>query len=52
MIWACFCGNKLNSIAFIDGLINSHIYISVLKDKLLPFFQALHNDGVTDIIFQ
>jgi transposase len=52
MIWACFCGNKLGPIAFIDGSINSHVYISVLQDKLLPFFQALHNDGVTDIIFQ
>jgi len=47
MIWACFCRNKLGSIAFIDGSVNSHVYISVFEDKILPFFQALHNDGVT-----
>src|SRR5579859_6105376 len=52
MIWICFCGNKLNPIAFIDESVNSHIYISILEDKLIPFFQALHNDGVFDIIFQ
>jgi transposase len=52
MIWACFYNNKLGPIAFIDGSINSHVYISVLQDKLLPFFRALHDDGATDIVFQ
>ena len=52
MIWGCFYGNKLGPIAFIDGSINSHVYISVLQDKLVPFFQALQDDGATDIIFQ
>ena len=52
MVWGCFCGNKLGPIVFIDGSVNSHVYISVLQDKLVPFFQALHDDGATDIIFQ
>ena len=52
MIWGCFYGNKLGPIAFIDGTVNSHVYISILQDKLLPFFQALRDDGATDIIFQ
>src|SRR5579859_743109 len=45
IIWGCFYSNKLGPIVFIDGSVNSHIYISVL-------FQALHDDGTTDIIFQ
>ena len=52
MIWGCFYGNKLGPIAFIDGTVNSHVYISILHDKLLPFFQALRDDGASDIIFQ
>jgi len=52
MIWACFCGNKLGPIAFIDGTINSHVYISILQAKLLPFIEALNEDGYRDIVFQ
>ena len=52
MVCGCFYGNKLGPIAFIDGSVNSHVYISVLQDKLVPFFQALHDDGATGIIFQ
>jgi len=52
MVWGCFYGNRLSPIAFIDGTVNSHIYISILQDKLLLFFQALHNDRASDIIFQ
>ena len=52
MLWGCFYGNKLGPIAFIDGSVNSNVYISVLQNKLLPFFQALRDDGATDIVFQ
>ena len=52
MVWGCFYGNKLGPIAFIDGSINSHVYISVLQDKLIPFSQVLYDDGATEIIFQ
>jgi transposase len=52
MVWACFCNNKLGPIAFINGSINSHVYISILQAKLLPFIQVLHEDGTADIVFQ
>ena len=52
MVWGCFYSNRLGPIAFIDGTVNSHIYISILQDKLLPFFQALRDDGASNIIFQ
>ena len=52
MVWACFCGNKLGPIAFADGTINSHVYIAVLQTKLVPFIQALNEDGNPDIVFQ
>ena len=52
MVWGCFYGNKLGPIAFIDGSVNSHVYVAILQEKLIPFFQALQHDGATDIIFQ
>src|SRR5579862_2956780 len=52
MVWGCFYNNKLGPIAFIDGSVNSHVYINVLQAKLLPFIQALHEDGTVDITFQ
>jgi hypothetical protein len=52
MIWACFYNNKLGPITFIDGSINSHVYISILQAKLVPSIQALHEDGATDLVFQ
>ena len=52
MIWACFVGNKLGPIAFIDGTVNSDRYINILDDHLLPYLDALTNDGITNIIFQ
>jgi len=52
MVWACFSNNKLGPIAFINGACNSHVYISILETKLVPFIQALQGDGITNIIFQ
>src|SRR2546423_4117936 len=52
MIWGCFCSNKLGSIAFFDGIVNSDVYISVLQDELLPFIDALHTDDISGIVFQ
>jgi transposase len=37
---------------FIDEIINSDIYIAILRDNLLPFIDELIADGTTDIIFQ
>ena len=52
MMWGCFLSNKLGPIAFIDGTVNKNIYIAILRDSLMPFFDALHADGITNIVFQ
>lgn len=52
MVWACFCGNKLGPIVFTEGTINSHVYITILETKLLPFIQALKDDENSNIVFQ
>jgi len=50
MIWGCFIGNKLGPIAFIDSMVNSDRYINILDDHLLPYLDALTNDGITNTI--
>ena len=52
MIWACFVGDKLGPIAFIDGMVNTDVYIAVLNDKLLSFIDELHANGITNVLFQ
>jgi len=52
MIWGCFVGDKLGPIAFIDGTVNSDVYINVLYNNLLPYLDALADDGIVDIVFQ
>src|SRR5579871_5676507 len=37
MIWACFTSNKLGPIVFINGTLNSSVYIDILRQNLLPF---------------
>ena len=46
MIWGCFMGNKLGSIAFIDGSIKKEQYIVILDQYLLEFIDALGADGL------
>lgn len=52
MVWACFSNNKLGPITFINGTINSHLYISILEAKLVPFIQVLQGNGLTNIVFR
>ena len=52
MMWGCFLSNKLGPIAFIDEIVNKNVYIAILRDQLMPFFDALHADGITNIVFQ
>ena len=52
MIWGCFVGNKLGPIALIDGTVNTAVYIDVLGDKFLSFIDALHADGIMNIVYQ
>src|SRR5579859_5712289 len=52
MIWGCFAGSKSGPIVFIDGTVNTDVYIAVLQDNLLPFIDTLVADGLMDVIFQ
>jgi len=52
MIWGCFVGTKLGPIAFIEGTVNTDVYITLLQDTLIPFIDAIIADGTTDIVFQ
>ena len=51
-MWRCFLSNKLGPIAFIDGIVNKDVYIAILRDQLMPFFDALYADEITNIVFQ
>src|SRR5579859_6335415 len=52
MIWGCFAGTKLGPIAFINETVNMDVYITILRENLLPFVDAIIADGATDVIFQ
>ena len=39
-------------MALINGNMNSHVYISILDNKLVPFIDALRQDSASDIAFQ
>ena len=52
MIWACFVGNKLGPIAFLNGSVNAQVYIDVLANKFLPFIDVLNADSISNIVFQ
>ena len=52
MIWGCFVGNKLGPIVCIDDAITGDTYTTILRDNLLPYLDALANDGITGITFQ
>ena len=52
MIWGCFVSNKLGPIVFINGTVNSDVYIQLLHENFLPYVDALQADNVTNIVFQ
>lgn len=52
MIWGCFVGNKLGPIVFINGIVNSDVYIHLLHENFLPYVDALQADDITNIVFQ
>jgi hypothetical protein len=52
MIWGCFTGTKLGPIVFVDGRVNTDVYIALLQANLLPFIDAVIADGATNVIFQ
>jgi hypothetical protein len=52
MIWGCFVGNKLGPIVSIDGSVTGDKYTTILHDTLLPYLDALANNGITGITLQ
>ena len=52
MVWACFVGDKLGPIVFVDSSIMKEVYINMLADTLLPFIDVLHAHGQASIVFQ
>ncbi len=32
IIWGCFVGDKLGPIAFIDGIVNTDVYMTILTE--------------------
>ena len=52
MIWRCFTGTKLGPIAFIEGTVNTDVYIALLQDNLVTFIDMIIADGTTNVVFQ
>src|SRR5579859_5743291 len=52
MIWGCFAGNKLGPIVSIAGSVTGDVYTTILHDNLLPYLDALANDGIIGITLQ
>ena len=52
MIWGCFVGNKLGPIAFINDIVNSDVYIDILRNNLFLHLDALASDSIYGITFQ
>ena len=52
MVWACFVGDKLGPIVFMDSSITKEVYITMLGDTLLPFIDVLRTDGQANVVFQ
>ena len=44
---------KTHNIAFIDGTVNTQVYINILMNTFVSFIDAaLNADGITNILFQ
>lgn len=41
MVWGCFKGHKLGPLHFIDGIMDRHVYLAILEEKMLPFYNEL-----------
>src|SRR5579859_1429256 len=48
----CFAGTKLGPIVFLDGTINSDVYIAVVRENLLLYIDAITADCMSNIVFQ
>ncbi len=41
LMWGCMSAAGVGELHFIDGIMNSQMYCSILKEKMLPSFRAL-----------
>ena len=52
MIWGCFVCDNLGPIAFIEGTMNTQVYVDVRANVFLPFTNTLGAYVITDIVFE
>ena len=41
LMWGCMSAAGVRELCFIDGIMNSQMYCSILKEKMLPSLHAL-----------
>ncbi len=41
LMWGCMSAASVGELHFIDGIMNSQMYCSILKEKMLPSLRAL-----------
>ncbi len=41
LMWGCMSAAGVGELHFIDGIMNSQMYCSILKEKMLPSLRAL-----------
>ncbi len=41
IMWGCMSAAGVGELHFIDGIMNSQMYCSILKEKMLPSLRAL-----------
>ncbi len=43
LMWGCMSAAGVGELHFIDGIMNSQMYCSILKEKMLPSLRALRS---------
>lgn len=49
MVWACFSYSGVGRLTFIDGIMNSEVYVNILSENLLLSAEQI---GINNLIFQ
>lgn len=52
MVWGCFCGDQVSSLAAVRGKANANAYIAILQENLVPFYETLPQNIKDTFIFQ
>jgi transposase len=45
MVWGCFAGNKLGKLHRIKGIMDQHVYHTVMQTQLVPSIKSLFPNG-------